>query len=142
MTDETDKALLAILKRNARESVSSIARKLGLSRSTVQDRLSRMETCGPIRGYTVLLEADTTQSPIRAFVTIIVEPQRTGIIIKELGTFAGIKTVHTVSGNFDLLVEIRGEDIANVNAVIDRISDIPGVNKTETSIVLSTKYET
>ena len=48
--DERDHALINLLERNAREPVSSLARKLGLSRSTVQDRLTRLESSGVIKG--------------------------------------------------------------------------------------------
>ena len=141
MTDKTDEALLAILKRNARESVSSIARSLGLSRSTVQDRLARLEERGPIAGYTVVLDEDQLRNTLRAFATVMVEPQKTAIIVKELGSMDPVDAVYTVSGKFDLLVEISAANTAHMDRLIDRISEIPGVTRTETSIVLSTKIK-
>lgn len=140
MTENGDDALLAILKRNAREPVASIARKLNLSRSTVQDRLKRLEERGKIRGYTVLLGQASDAGQVCAFVTVMVDPKKTATIVGELGAILAVDAIYTVSGKFDIMVEISSANTAEIDTVIDRISAIPGVNKTETSIVLSTKF--
>ena len=50
---EQDERLLSILRTNARTSVSDLARALNLSRSTVQNRIARLESSGVIKGYVV-----------------------------------------------------------------------------------------
>jgi DNA-binding Lrp family transcriptional regulator len=40
--DATDRALLSLLRENARSPVAELARKLKLSRTTVQSRLARL----------------------------------------------------------------------------------------------------
>ncbi|MEO0329345.1 MAG: Lrp/AsnC family transcriptional regulator [Pseudomonadota bacterium] len=139
--DRLDESLIGILRLNARESVAEIARQLNTSRSTVQDRLKRLEESGAIQGYSIRLNDNQTGNQIRAFVTIAVEPQRTAMIISELKTINAVNSVHTVSGKFDLHLEIMTKDTTEMDKTLDRLVEIPGVIRTETSIVLSTKIK-
>ena len=69
--DDTDSALLALLKANARLSVAALAQALGLARTTVQSRIERLERQGVITGYTVKLSAAATPPLIRATALVI-----------------------------------------------------------------------
>ena len=69
---EGDEALISLLRVNARLPVSELARRLGVSRTTVQDRLKRLENNGIIAGYSVRLGEMETERLISAFVTIVV----------------------------------------------------------------------
>ncbi len=71
-----DVELIALLKADAREPVASLARKLGVSRTTVQDRLRRLEETGVIAAYSIRLSREVDQGGMRAFVTLAVEPRR------------------------------------------------------------------
>ena len=73
--------------------------------------------------------------------TISVDPKSTGLITAELTTFHTIDAVYTVSGKFDILVEISTDTTEEMDRTLDRIGDIPGVLKTESSIVLTTKLQ-
>lgn len=141
MIDPRDEKLIGLLRLNARESIASLARKLGMSRSTVQDRIARLEESGIIKGYHVDLADGEGQARIRAFVTVSVAPQQTAMIVAELKTIHTINAIHTVSGKFDLVVEIGTGETEIMDKTLDRIGDIPGVQKTESSIVLSTKLQ-
>jgi len=137
--DELDQKLIGMLRLNARESVASLARMLKASRSTVQDRLLKLEKSGTIKGYRVELDDQTESTLIRAFVTVSVEPQKTNLIVAELKTFHNITAIHTVSGKFDLLVEVATGNTEIMDKILDRLGEIPGVIRTESSIVLSTR---
>jgi len=141
MIDNLDEGILGVLRLNARLSVSAIADQLKTSRSTVQDRMRKMEQNGTIRGYSVDLGDAVDKSRIRAFVTVSMEPQKAPVIIAELKTVRQVSSIHTVSGKFDLLVEMATSDTAEMDALLDRLTEIPGVIKTETSIVLTTKLQ-
>jgi len=141
MTDKLDEGIIGILRLNARLSVSAIAARLKISRSTVQDRMRRLETKGTIRGYSVDLGTEAEASQIRAFVTVSIEPQRTAVVTAELKTLLSVNSIHTVSGKFDLMVEMSTTNTAEMDKALDRVTEIPGVLKTETSIVLSTKLQ-
>src|SRR5215208_2176789 len=96
-----DQDLIALLRVNAREPVAALARKLGLSRTTVQDRLRRLEESGIIAAYSIKLSRDMDQGGMRAFVTLSVEPRRQVDVARTLSRFSQIEMLHTVSGKFD-----------------------------------------
>ena len=141
LMDKLDENILGILRLNARLSVSAIADQLASSRSTVQDRIRRMEENGTIRGYCVDLSSSAENSRIRAFVTVSIEPQKSPVIIAELKTIRQVSSIHTVSGKFDLVIEMATSDTAEMDVLLDRLTEIPGVIRTETSIVLTTKLQ-
>ncbi len=140
-TTDKDEALLALLRLNAREPVASLARKLGVSRTTVQDRLRRMEEAGIIAGYEVRLGSAARQPGIRAFVAIAVEPKRSGEVTAALKRLPAIEALHSVSGKADLMALVAVADPASLDQVLDRVGAIPGVTDTESHLILSTKLE-
>ena len=73
-TDETDRELLTCLAENARLPVATLARKLGLARTTVQARLDRLEASGVIAGYTLRLGQDARPA-LRATALVSIEPR-------------------------------------------------------------------
>ncbi|MEZ5774490.1 MAG: Lrp/AsnC family transcriptional regulator [Hyphomicrobiaceae bacterium] len=137
---DKDEALIALLKANAREPVASLARKLGLSRTTVQDRLRRLEETGVIAGYDVRLAGNRPEG-IRALVTLSVEPRLTVEVTAALRRFPEIETLMSVSGKYDMVAMIRVADAGAVDRVLDRIGVTRGVLRTESHIILSTKLD-
>ena len=136
-----DEELLALLKVDSREPVASLARKLGLSRTTVQDRLKRLEEGGAIAAYTIRLSRDMDQGGMRAFVTIAVEPRRQIEVGRMLARFPQIETLHTLSGKFDLIAQVKTASSEAMDRLIDEIGQIPGITRIETSVILSTKLD-
>jgi DNA-binding Lrp family transcriptional regulator len=136
-----DEELIALLKIDAREPVAALARKLGLSRTTVQDRLRRLEESGVIAAYSIKLSRDMDQGGMRAFVTLSVEPRRQVEVGRMLGRFAQIETLHTVSGKFDLIAQVRTANSEAMDRLIDEMGQLPGITRIETSVILSTKLD-
>ena len=69
-----DEQLLSLLREDARAATADIARRLGLSRTTVQNRIARLEQQGVIRGYTVRIDDELERSRIRAHIMITLRP--------------------------------------------------------------------
>jgi DNA-binding Lrp family transcriptional regulator len=136
-----DEELIAVLKADSREPVASLARKLGLSRTTVQDRLKRLEETGVIAGYTVRLSRDLEQGGLRAFVMLSVEPRRQVEVGRQLARFPQIETLYTLSGKFDLIAQVKAASSEAMDRLIDGIGQIPGITRIETSVILSTKLD-
>lgn len=141
MTTDKDLQLIALLKANAREPVATLARKLGLSRTTVQDRLKRLEAAGVIRGYTVLLSDEGAHAGIRAFVTIEVEARRAVEVTRALQRLPEIEALFTVSGKYDLVALVKAASAERMDALLDKVGLVPGVVRTESAIILSTKAD-
>ncbi len=116
-----DEELLALLRINAREPVASLARKLGLSRTTVQDRLRRLEEQGVIAGYSVKLGIDADRAAIRAMVTVSVEPRRQIEVAKVIGRIPQVESLHTVSGKFDMMALVKTGSPEDMDQLIDRL---------------------
>jgi DNA-binding Lrp family transcriptional regulator len=140
MTDKDDK-LLGLLRLNAREPVASLARKLGVSRTTVQDRLKRLEDSGVIEGYAVRLGKEARTTGISAFVTIYVEPRQATDVARAVGAVPQVETLYTVSGKFDFVAMVKAPTSEDMDKLLDRISDIKGVTDIETAVILSTKLD-
>ena len=140
-TSPKDEELIALLKVDSREPVASLARKLGLSRTTVQDRLKRLEETGVIAAYTIRLSREMDHGGMRAFVTLSVEPRRQVEVGRMLAKFPQIETLHTVSGKFDLIAQVKTSSSEAMDRLIDDIGQIPGITRIETSVILSTKLD-
>jgi DNA-binding Lrp family transcriptional regulator len=141
MMDTTDRRLLSLLRDNARMSVAAMAKSLGVSRGTVQNRLARLEADGTVLGYTVRLKNAADDERIRAFMTVAVEGNRTDEVLKALRGDPAVCALHTTNGRWDIVAELRTESLEAVDKVLGRIRQIDGVSSTETSLLLSThKY--
>jgi DNA-binding Lrp family transcriptional regulator len=137
---ETDAQLIALLRSNAREPTASLARKLGLARSTVQERIARLEREGTIKGYTVKLSEEPESRRLRAVVMISVDPKQAERVGAELKRIAEIRSLSTVSGSYDLFAAVEAETPVRMDAALDRIGRASGVARTISSIILSEKF--
>lgn len=139
--DATDRALLALLSANSRESTAELARKLHLSRSTVKDRINRLEQGGIITGYTIRYSEDFASSQIRAHVMISYDPKQSTRIVRSLRQLPSIKAVYAVNGIYDIIAHVSADSMADLDQALDLIGEIDGIEKTVSSIILSTKFE-
>ena len=136
--DETDHQLIALLRQNARLSVAALAARLGVSRGTVTNRMRRLEDDNVIVGYSVRLRPDVPQSEIKAWMSIAVEGNQTRSVIASLLGEPGVATLHDTNGRWDLLAELRAENLQDLAKVLERIRLLKGISNTETSLHLET----
>jgi len=139
--DTTEEDLIALLSANGRESTSELARKLKLSRSTVKDRIDRLEKRGVIRGYTVRLSEDYADRHIQAHVMISSDPKQSVQIVRTLQQIRAVKSLHAVNGIYDMIAIVSAESTMLLDQTLDQIGNMVGVEKTLSSIILSTKFE-
>ena len=139
--DDTDAALLALLRENARAPTAELARRLKLSRTTVQSRLARLERSRTIAGYTVTVSAEAEAALVRAHVLITLEPRKSAPIEAALRRIPELRTLHSVSGPFDLIAIVAAASIGELDRLIDRIGALDGVERTTSAILLSTRIQ-
>ncbi len=139
--DKMDIALLRGLTNDARTSVSTLAKRLGIARTTVQTRIDKMESRGVIAGYTVKLGETTRANRIRATVLIQFEPRTGPAIIQRLNSMVEVEVAHTSSGRFDLVLQVATPNTARLDQVLDVIGAIKGVLSSESLIHLSPKID-
>lgn len=136
--DATDHRLIALLRKDARTNVATLAKKLGVSRGTVTNRIVRLEDTGVIVGYTVRLRPDATPQQISAWMSVAVEGNETRAVIASLLGEPGVAALHDTNGRWDLLAELRAGSLAELSQVLERIRLIRGISSTETSLHLAT----
>ena len=139
--DVIDEQLLALLRADARRPVTSLARALKLSRAAVYTRLERLQKRGPIEGYTVKFKPDYHRRMIRAHVMIKVLPKLSRAVERQLATMPALIALYTVSGEHDLIAMVEADDVGKLDALIDEIGALEGVEKTVSSILLSQKLQ-
>jgi len=139
--DTLDRDLLALLQANARESTANLARKLGVARTTVLARLSRLERDGVIVGYTVRLGQDVADRALQAYVGITVQPKAGRDVVRRLERMPELRLLSAVSGEFDYIALLRADSPARLDALLDEIGEIDGVSRTTTSIVLARRID-
>jgi DNA-binding Lrp family transcriptional regulator len=136
--DSIDQQLVAYLRQNARTNVATLAAKLKVSRGTVTNRIRKLEDEGVIVGYTVRLRPDSRPNEITAWMSIAVEGNEARAVIASLMGEPGVATLHDTNGRWDLLAELRAENLAGLSKVLERVRLIHGISNTETSIHLET----
>lgn len=141
MITPADGQLLTLLREDARASTSALARRLGVSRTTVQSRIERLEQSGVIAGYTVRLGALLAQQQVKAQVSITVLPKKMPTVVKALQAIAEVRALHSVSGVHDLVAMVAADGVAAMDELTDAIGALDGVERTTTAIILGTKFE-
>jgi DNA-binding Lrp family transcriptional regulator len=140
--DSLDEKLITLLRHNGRRSISDLAIETGASRATIRSRIERMEESGTIFGYTVILRSDTVEAGVRGIMMVEIEGHGTDRIIRALEGMPEISAIHTTNGRWDLIVEINAANLGDLDNVLRRIRLVPGVNGSETSLLLSTPRST
>lgn len=140
--DALDEQLITLLRHDARRSISDLAIEIRVSRATIRARVQRLEKSGMIVGYTVILRTDAVDQRIRGIMTIEIEGHAADQVIRALGGFPEVSTIHTTNGRWDLVVELGTQTLSEFDAVLRRIRLIPGITGSETSLLLATPRST
>ena len=135
--DDLDRRLLAALREDGRAPVASLARTLGVARATVNSRIDRLVASGIIVGFSVRVRDELEPLAIHAISLIEVEGRTTDDVIFGLRGLPEVIALHSTNGGWDLVAELRTENLAEFDRVLGRIRSIDGVVNSETSLLLS-----
>ena len=138
---KTDQDLLKLLQENSRRTVSDIAKKMGLSRATVQHRMERLERTGVIQGYTIKINPILERQNVSAYVMISVVPKKNNTIVRQLFSIPQMEMLCTISGQYDMIAKITESTTQTLDQTLDQIANLDGVEKTLSHIVLSRKVD-
>ncbi len=137
--DDIDHALISLLRDNARLSTATLASKTGVSRSTVHNRLARLEREGVIAGYTLVLggvAAAGAQPPVRALMTIAVDGNCAPEVLRALRGQPSVRALHKTNGRWGIVAELQAESIDAFNTALGSIRLIDGILQSETNLLL------
>ena len=135
--------LLNILKKNARTSLEDIAKMTRSTPAAVAARLAEYEQSGTIRGYRALINEDhLKEDRVTAVIEVKVQPEREGgfdRIARRISGFPEVVNMHLMSGKYDLLLFVEGDNLRKVAAFVsERLATLDGVLSTGTHFMLKT----
>jgi DNA-binding Lrp family transcriptional regulator len=134
--DRTDARLLAALDEDPRATVLALAERLGLSRNTVQARLARLERDGVLLSFQRRIDPAALGYPVTAFITVRVRQQMLDEVSAALARIPEVVEVLGVSGPDDLLVRVVAPDADDLYRIAGRVLATPGVDRTETAVLM------
>ncbi len=140
MINKQDQKLLMLLRQNARVSVTELAKTLRLSRSTVQNRITKLEASGVIKGYSVVLGDAFSANQVEAHVSIKVRQKLTARTNTSLEKISQVSQLFAVSGEYDLIAIVEAQSLEELSAVLDDIGNLEGVERTNSAVVLETRF--
>jgi DNA-binding Lrp family transcriptional regulator len=138
--DRKDFALLEALQENASQRLEDLARLVELAPSSVHDRLRRLERGGIIKNWTVKLDAPRLGLGVLAFIGVTTS-RSCSELSEALCSIPAIEESHSVAGERCLLLKVRSADTAGLLALIEKLRQIPGIDRTETTVVLQTQID-
>jgi Lrp/AsnC family transcriptional regulator, leucine-responsive regulatory protein len=138
--DRTDLALVDALQHDARQRLEDLARRVQLAPSSVYERLRRLEEGGIIRRWTIDLDADSVGLGVLAYVGIR-SSKPCSAIVPAIEGIAAVEECHSVAGELSLLLKVRVASTAALVELAERLRLIPGIEGTETTIVLKTRFD-
>jgi Lrp/AsnC family transcriptional regulator, leucine-responsive regulatory protein len=140
--DATDRRILAILKEDGRASHAHIAKEVGLSAPAVGERIRKLEAAGVILGYRAALSPSAVGLPICAFVAITPQPRNPAAnLVENLLALPEIEELHAVAGDYSYLAKVRLRSPEDLDAFLDKLVMLEGVERTQTTMVLRTNLE-
>ena len=140
--DDTDRAILRELQRNARTPFSEIARRIDMSSATVHDRVKRLEEEGVIRGYHADVEPTMVGLSVEAVIGLRIEQGRAADTLDRLEELEEVQEVLLTTGEWDAVVQLVTEDTDGLRALMfDRVPSIDGIVRSQTMVVLGHEYD-
>jgi DNA-binding Lrp family transcriptional regulator len=150
--DEKDQAILQLIQENSKLTANQIAKKVNAPITTVFAKIKRMEELGIIKQYRAIVSPEKLEMGTAAFILAAVSYTTTkpdGSLIsqrdvaEEIARFPQVQEVHIITGDWDLLVKLRAENVDAVGKfVVDNLRLIRGLEKTLTCMVFETVKET
>lgn len=135
--DKLDHDLIALLRKDARAPAAVLAKQLKASRSTVQNRIVRLQRAGVLLGFTVRLASEQAGHPVRAITQIEVRGGAGDKVIAALKRLPEVVSVYSTNGRWDLVAEVRVADLAGFDHALRQMRDIDGIAASETSLLLA-----
>lgn len=138
--DNIDQNLIALLRRDGRAPIASLADNLQITRATVRARLSKLQASGAIAGFTVRLREDELEHPVRGITLIKIGGHKTDRIVAQLHKITAIQVIHSTNGKWDLIAELATDDLAAFDKALGEMRKIDGITDSETNLLLGTRH--
>jgi DNA-binding Lrp family transcriptional regulator len=138
-SDATDRDIVALLRADARRTLSDIAKRVSLSPPAVKRRIDRLERLDVIVGYTAVVDEAKLGRPLEAFTELrFLGDTKVADIAGVARGLPEVQAVFTIAGDPDALVWMRVKDVKDLTRVIDLLRRSGKVTGTKTLMVLDT----
>jgi len=134
--DEITKRILTILEQDARTSYTEIAKQLGISETTVRNRVKTLMKEGVLKGFTVRTCPERLGKAITAMVGVDIGGETTPEITNKLADIKEVSDLYVITGEFDLLLRVTCENISRLDEILEEIRSYDFVEGTRTFVVL------
>ncbi len=138
--DRKDFALLQALQENGSQRLEDLARLVNLAPSSVHERLQRLQREGVIRRWTVEVNPSSLGSSVVAFVGVRAT-RPCSELLSSLRDLPWVEECHSVAGDLSMILKVRVATTDNLLELSERLRQIPGIEQTETTIVLKTHVD-
>jgi Lrp/AsnC family leucine-responsive transcriptional regulator len=140
--DAIDRRLVEALRANGRATYAELARLVGLSAPAVHERVGKLESGGVITGYHAAVAPEALGFNVNALVGIFVtDDANTDDVCAGLAAIAAVEDCWFVAGEETYVVKVSVSDVAALEGAIRELNAVPGIARTRTTVVLSTKFE-
>jgi Lrp/AsnC family leucine-responsive transcriptional regulator len=142
--DDIDRKLLGLLQENGRTPFAELGKAVGLSISSANERVRKLHDRGVIEGVYSALSPSALRLDLLAFVFVgWTDPATQEPFLRHAAAEASILECHHVTGQWNALLKIRTRTPRDLELFLNGIvKSIPGVQRTETLIVMSSAKET
>ena len=139
--DATDRDILAALLEDARISQRGLAKRVGVAQGTITNRLRRLEGMGVIKGYTVLLDAESIGWTMTVITGLTIQKGSMIDVQQQIGADPGVFAVYDVTGDYDSMVLARVRGRKDLDDLTKTVFTLQGVQRSFTQVVLNTVKE-
>jgi Lrp/AsnC family leucine-responsive transcriptional regulator len=140
--DDIDRRILEMLQDDCKQSLARLGEQVGLSAPSIVERIRKLEHEGFIEGYHARLRAQKLGLDVAAFISVWIDHPR---VIKDfeqnLREFEDVLECHHVTGGPTLLLKVKTRNTQSLQRLISSLRSVPGVDRTETNVVLSSLVE-
>tara|TARA_B100000161_G_scaffold265511_1_gene242132 strand:- start:916 stop:1371 length:456 start_codon:yes stop_codon:yes gene_type:complete len=139
--DATDRDLLAALLEDARISQRGLAKRVGVAQGTITNRLRRLEEMGVIKGYTVLLDAESIGWTMTVITGLRIQKGSMIDLQQQIAADPRVFAVYDVTGDYDSMVLARVRGRRDLDDLTKTVFTLNGVQRSFTQVVLNTVKE-
>lgn len=149
--DPMDEELLHLLQQDSKQSIAQLSKNLGIGISSVHARMKALKDSGVIQKYTAIVDPREVNRGTLAFILVTVRyrvPGRKGVLsqrefCEQIAGHPLVQGVHVLSGEYDVLLKVRAENISEMNNfIVDFLRELPEVDKTLTMFAMDSYLDT
>ncbi|MBA2679399.1 MAG: Lrp/AsnC family transcriptional regulator [Ktedonobacteraceae bacterium] len=141
MLDETDRMLLSLLKEDARRKYIELGEAVHLSSPAVYERVKKLERAGIIKRYTIDIDPEALGLALAAFVRIHISHKPCEEMALALQQYPEVEECYSSAGEESMILKVRTATPSALESFLDRIRQMPGIERAQTSIILNTNFE-